>query len=399
MKKLQKYRKIVGSSVIDNIKDQAQDIRGIKLLHINSTKTGGGVAEILKTLIPLFNELGIKTQWKVIQGTRNFFKVTKNFHNSLQGESVKFTEKDKSLYLNTCKNLADTTRFNHDCVIIHDPQPCAVINYSGKKEPWIWRCHIDLTRPSANIWNFLKKYISMYDHMVVSSNDFIRKDVKIPQSIIMPSIDPISQKNISISENAAKKILSGYNIEVDKPIIAQVSRFDKWKDPMGVIKTYKIIRERIDCKLVLIGSTASDDPESSEIYKKVVKQTEYDDDIIAINKKDDMLVNAIQNISCVILQKSLKEGFGLTVSEALWKRTPVVAGTVGGIRSQIQSGNDGYLVNPRDYRLCAKLVIKLLQNGRMRERMGRYGQEYVRKNFLITRHLLDWIMTIKSVMK
>ena len=246
---------------------------------------------------------------------------------------------------------------NYDCVINHDPQPAASISFVEKKQPWIWRCHIDMSHPDMHIWSFLKKYISTHDLMIVSHRDFKMKDLKIPQRIIVPSINPLDEKNAPMPENKMKRVLSRYDIDIDKPIITQVSRFDKWKDPIGVIGVFKKVKRSVDCRLVLLGSAATDDPEGLEIYRKVTKNSKRDKDILVINYEDNRLVNALQKMSHVVLQKSLKEGFGLTVSEALWKETPVIGGAVGGIRSQIHDGKSGYLVNPLDYDLCAKKAI------------------------------------------
>ena len=237
----------------------------------------------------------------------------------------------------------------------------------------------------------------MYDTMVVSNRSYKRKDIRVPQKIIMPSINPLNTKNAPMNETAMNRILKKYDIDRDKPIITQVSRFDKWKDPMGVIEVFKKIKKSVDCKLVLLGSAATDDPEGMEIYKKIIKHSSKD--IIVINHENDNLVNALQTISHVVIQKSIKEGFGLTVTEALWKGTPVIGGNVGGIKSQIIDGKNGYLVDPFDYNFCAKRAIKILSDEKLRDKMGKHGHEYVKKNFLTTRHLLDWIKTIRSVMK
>jgi len=397
MGKLKEHEKIVGSSVIDKIKKEAEPLKGTSLLQVNSTKIGGGVAEILETMIPLFNELKIRTQWKVIKGDKPFFETTKNLHNAIQGKGHEVSERECKHYLAMNRRFVETENLNQDCVIIHDPQPCASITFAKKKQPWIWRCHIDLSRPKLKVWNFLKPFISMYDTMVVSNSSYKRKDIRVPQKIIMPSINPLNTKNAPMNETAMNRILKKYDIDPDKPIITQVSRFDKWKDPMGVIEVFKKIKKSVDCKLVLLGSAATDDPEGMEIYKKIIEHPSKD--IIVISHEDDNLVNALQTISHVVIQKSIKEGFGLTVTEALWKGTPVIGGNVGGIKSQIIDGKNGYLVDTFDYNFCAKRAIKILSDEKLRDKMGKYGHEYVKKNFLTTRHLLDWIKTIRFVMK
>ncbi len=399
MKTLNKYKKIVGARIINEIKEYAEPFNGLRLLNINSTKTGGGVAVLLKTLMPLFRELGIKAEWKVIHGDEQFFNITKNIHNALQGSGHNLSATERKHYLETNKEFADNLKVDYDCIINHDPQPCASVSFIDKKQPWIWRCHIDLSHPKPSVWSFIKKYVLMYDLIIVSNKDYIRKDVKKPQKVIMPSINPLDAKNIVMNGRAMKRILSKYNIDLDKPIISQVSRFDRWKDPIGVIKVFMKIKKHFDCKLVLLGSAATDDPEGVIIYKKVMNFSKRKKDITIINHEDERLVNALQTKSHVIFQKSIREGFGLTVSEALWKGTPVIGGNVGGIRSQIVNGRNGYLVDPLDYNACAKKALALLRNDKLRENMGEYGREYVRKHFLTTRHLLDWLKTLNVVMK
>ncbi len=397
---LKDYEKIVGQEVIEKIEKEVLPIKGKKVLHINSTLKGGGVAEMLQSLIPLMSDTGLDADWKIINAPYEFFTVTKKFHNSLQGEKCVITQSEKKLYEKWNKINSKTIGWNkQDIVIIHDPQPAALIKYTKKICPWIWRCHIDLSSPYRKTWNYIKTYIKKYDAMVVSMWEY--KKGLIKEYIIPPSIDPLTDKNRELSEKEQHQILKKYKIDLDKPIIAQISRFDKWKDPLGVIEAFKIVKKKVDCKLVLMGNMARDDPEGPYIYEKVLEKTEKEKDVqVVIAKRkyeNDILVNTLQRVSSVIIQKSLREGFALTVSEALWKGTPVVGGNVGGIPLQIKNGKNGFLINSIED--CAKKVIYLLKNKRKAAEMGKFGKEYVRKNFLITRHLLDYIRMFKDILK
>lgn len=335
----------------------------------------------------------------MLKAEKPFFDVTKSFHNALQGKEFVLSDRIKRIYLEgNYYNSIFTHLEDYDFVMVHDPQPLALIDhYQNRKGKWFWRCHIDISNPNKVLWTFLKPYVEKYDKMIVSVDKFKQK-VKIPQAIIPPSIDPLSEKNKELPADLRRRLLAKQGINLDKPIITQVSRFDPWKDPAGVIDAFKQVREKVDCMLVLIGNLAADDPECPKIHAEVLKKIEslkhHKKDIKIILKDDDRLVNSLQSESAVVLQKSLREGFALTVSEALWKGTPVVGGNVGGIPLQIIDGKTGYLVN--NINECAKRVTYLLKNPGIAKKMGQAGKEHVKQNFLITRHLLDYLRLFKS---
>lgn len=404
---LEAYRPIIGSKKLDELYENTEPLVGKHIVQVNSTLYGGGVAELLGSLAIYFNDLGIKCGWRVIKGTEDFFKLTKELHHALQGDrSVKLTREEKKLHLNQNEYNSIYTHFGvHDAVIIHDYQPLPLIEfypkkkYSGKYQPWIWRCHIDLSDPNPEIIDYIKQFIKKYDMTVFHREEYKVKVNKIPYKIMLPSIDALSSKNKELSLEETEKILKRYNIPQDKPIIAQVSRFERWKDPLGVVEAFRLIRKEVDCRLLLLGSFVIDDPGAKSIYLKLLEKTKKDPDIIvSIQGADPILVNAVQRASEVIIQKSIREGFGLTVSEALYKGTPVVAGNVGGIPLQIRHGWDGYLVDPKKSEECAKYVTKLLKDKEMRKEMGENGRKYVIENFLMTRHLNDWINLLKEVL-
>ena len=395
MNTLNDYRKIVGDKKINEIINEAKPLKGKYVTHINSTFYGGGVAEILSSLVFLMNDVGIKAEWRLLRGDKNFFNITKSFHNGLQGSDIKLTEKNKKIYekINYLNSL-----FIHleksDIVIAHDVQVLPLIKFFKKTQPWIWRCHVDISNQNKKLWKYLTGFINLYDNIIISDKNYIKNDINTEQKIIMPSIDPLSDKNKNLSLKKAKAILSDFNIKFNKPIISQISRYDIWKDPVGVVDTFLLIKKKIDCQLILLGNTSIDDPEGDKIYKQVIKKTKnIKDCIVLLNvENNDIVVNALQRMSDVVLQKSLKEGFALTVSEALWKGTPVVGSNVGGIPNQIINGKNGYLVN--SIKECAEKTIKILQDNNLRKKMGEYAYEYVKENFLITRHLLDYIKII-----
>ena len=396
--KLEDYSDIIDDSIIGKIREEAAPLSEKHVEHVNSTFEGGGVAEILNTLALLMNDVGIRTGWRLFKGHQRFFNITKSFHNGLQGGTLELTDEIKNEYLqnNEFNSLLMHISFC-DCIVIHDPQPLPLISFYKKKQPWIWRCHIDLTNPHKELWEYVKQFILKYDTMVVSMDKYIKKDINIPQKIIQPSIDPLSTKNKPISKEEAFKNLEKYGVENKKPIVSQISRFDPWKDPLGVIDAYKLIKKQHDCQLVLMANMASDDPEGPKIYEQVLEKVKDVEDIhLIVNaEENDIMVNSLQRASTVVIQKSIREGFGLTVAEALWKGTPVVGGNVGGIPSQVIDGKTGYLIN--NTQECADRVLKILKNEKLREELGKNAKEHVRKNFLITRHLMDYIRLLKSV--
>jgi len=399
---LEDYRGIVGDGVISLIYRKARRLYRKHILHINSTYQGGGVAEMLASLVPLMNDIGIDTGWRILRGNPDFFTITKKFYNALQGGQINLSEMKKQLYIQANEDFSTYTHVDHDCVIIHDPQPLPLIKLYRKRQPWIWRCHVDLSNPHERLWDFLKNFILRYDMAIISSEKYKRKDLPVEQRIIYPAIDPLSSKNKEIDDEVISKYLKKFSIPRDKPLITQISRFDKWKDPEGVIEVFKLVKEKVDCRLVLCGNMAMDDPEGWMIYEKVKRKAGRmieNKDIMLITSENNILVNALQRSSAVIIQKSIREGFGLTVTEALWKGKPVAASNVGGIPLQMKDGENGFLLEPDDTKEFANRIIKILQNPGLSEEMGRKGREVVRKNFLLTRLLSDYLDLLKDIME
>ncbi len=398
---IESYRKIAGDEAIAKIYRTARKLYGKYILNINSTYQGGGVAEMLSSLVPLMNRTGIDAEWRILHGNPDFFTVTKKFHNALQGANIHLTDLKKNLYVNTNSTFSIYTHVKHDAVMIHDPQPLPLITFYKKRQPWIWRCHIDLTAPNPEIWDYLKSFILRYDVIIVSMKNYVRKDLPVEQRVIPPAIDPLTPKNMELSEETIQKYLKKFNIPTDKPLITQISRFDPWKDPLGVIEAFKKVKEEKDVRLVLCGSMAADDPEGYKIYSEVVKKEKTlieKGDIILLTTENNILVNVLQRVSSVIIQKSTREGFGLTVTEALWKGTPVVASKVGGITLQIKDGWNGFLLDPKDYDGFAKRIVQILKDKELAETLGKNGKEYVRENFLITRLLLQHLELLREIL-
>lgn len=396
---LEDYRQIVGDEVISKIHRKAMGILGKHVLHINSTYQGGGVAEMLQSLIPLMNDIGVDTGWRIVHGNPEFFSLTKTFHNALQGQQIEISDIKKRLYLQTVENFSTYTHIEHDFIIVHDPQPLPLLKFYKKQQPWVWRCHIDLSNPNPDLWEFLKNFILKYDTVIVSHESYVRNDLPLAHRLFPPAIDPLSRKNMELNDLVIKKTLKSFSIPTDKPIITQISRFDKWKDPLGVIQVYKQVKEKVDCRLILCGSMAPDDPEGWDIFHEVQHQAEDEiknGDVILLTTENNLLVNVLQRSSAVLLQKSLREGFGLTVTEGLWKCRPVVASRVGGIPLQIEDEKTGFLVDPEDLDACADRIIRILKDPQMALEMSKAGKEFVRERFLITRLLGDYLDLIKS---
>jgi trehalose synthase len=396
--KLDDYEEIVGDKLISLIREKASLLSEKHVEHINSTFIGGGVAEILNSLVLLMNDVGIATGWRILKGHPDFFNITKSFHNALQGNKNFTLTGDIKKKYEECSEVNSKIMHIQECdfIVVHDPQPLPLIKFYEKNQPWVWRLHIDLTDPHGGLWEYLKTFILEYNLMIVSM-DAYKKELPLPQRIIHPSIDPLTDKNKDISEEEAFKHLRKYGIENDKPIISQVSRFDPWKDPLGVIDAYKLIKKKHDCQLVLMANMASDDPEGPKIYEQVVEKAKEAEDIhFIVNAEDnDIVVNSLQRVSHVVIQKSTREGFGLTVTEALWKGTPVVGGNVGGIPLQVIDKKTGFLVN--NVQECADRVLRLLKDDKLRETLGKNAKEHVKNNFLITRHLMDYIELINNL--
>lgn len=397
---LNDYREIVGDKIISEIYKKARGLYGKSIIHLNSTYMGGGVAEILNSLVPLFNDIGIDAGWRVIHGNPDLFNITKKFHNALQGDKINLTEIKKKLYIQASEEFSVYTHLDHDCIIIHDPQPLPLINYYKKRQPWIWRCHVDISYPNGQLWDFLKEFILKYDAAIFSNEEYIKDDIFLEQKIIHPVIDPLTPKNMELSEKVISKYLNKFNVPMDKPLLTQISRFDKWKDPEGVLEVFKLVKRKVDCRLVLCGSMATDDPEGVKIFEKVQRRANdliIKGDVILITSENNILVNALQQRSDVIIQKSIREGFGLVVSEALWKESPVVASNVGGIPLQIVDRVNGFLVEPRDNEGFADRIIEIMKHPNLGKELGKEAKEVVRKKFLVTRLLSDYLDLMKDI--
>ncbi len=398
---LEEYERFTDPGTIKELELLAKDLKGVRVLHVNSTKEGGGVAEILHRLVPLMNELGIECHWEVIRGDEEFFRVTKKLHNLLHMPGGKTLEpSDVVTYMRyTFENAAHIDTDPYDIVFVHDPQPLGLIVKKKKGQRWVWRCHIDVSSPEEEAWKFVETFVNSYDATVFHIPEFVREGVKVPTFIIPPSIDPLHEKNVELEEEFVRSVVERFGIDPERPIILQVSRFDRLKDPFGVIEAYRIVRKRIDCQLVLAGSFASDDPEGEEVYSEVLKAKGEDPDIHVLNLPPDshIEINALQRGADVVVQKSVREGFGLTVSEAMWKGKPVVGSNIGGIRRQIINGVTGYLVNSTEG--TAFRIKQLLLDEDLKRRLGRNAKERVRRSFLITRHLKDYLILIHSLLK
>ncbi len=384
---IEDYEQFIGSESVERIRGKAGKLKGLRVANFNSTYYGGGVAEMISSLTLLMNGLGLRTEWRVIQGRADFFSVTKKMHNALQGgeidlSSIKKQIFEQVIYENSIRNFIE-----HDFVIVHDPQPLPLIGHYEKKCPWLWRCHLDLSQPNAKIWKYLRQWIDTYDAVIVSCPEY-KQETKPPQRVFMPAIDPFTIKNRHLSDQEIDERLAHYKIPTDLPLVAQISRFDPWKDPEGVVKAFKLASKEVDARLVLLGNFATDDPEGEEIFNSLCACR--DERILILTAGDDTaLVNALQTRAAVVFQKSLREGFGLTVSEAMWKSTPAIGGNVGGIRYQIEDGVNGFLVSSVEE--AAERMVQLLKNKRLREEIGRKGRETVREKFLLTRYVEQYL--------
>jgi len=401
MLSLENFRHIVPDETLAEIYARARKLYGKHIVHINSTYQGGGVAEILYSLVLLMNDVGIDTGWRILHGSPDFFDVTKKFHNALQGASLNLSEMKKRLYLQVNENFSKFTHLYHDCVIVHDPQPLPIIRSYRKRQPWIWRCHIDLTDPHSDLWDFLKGFLLKYDQIVVSSEKYFKQDLPIEQRLMRPAINPLALKNKDLPEKTILKYVKKAGIPMDKPVITQVSRLDPWKDPEGVLDVFALVKEKIDCRLVFCYNLAADDPEGMQMFAKVQRKANKflkNGDVLFVVGNNDILVNSIQRFSSCIIQKSIKEGFCLSVTEALWKGKPVVASNVGGIPGQIQDGQNGFLLEPKDTQGFADRIIYLLKTPKEGQNLGQNARETVRQKFLITRLLSDHLDMLNSIM-
>jgi trehalose synthase len=397
---LEQYIPFVGEETLQELFILSKKLKDLKVLHVNSTYKGGGVAEILQRFIPLMNELGIKTDWKVFKGDEKFFSFTKKLHNLLHLPSEKCINSEEFVYYLkiTYENLKEIDTENYDVIFIHDPQPMGLIVNKQKKQKWMWRCHIDTSTPDPRAWNFIENFLNSYDACIFHMPEFVYEKIEIPTYTILPSIDPLHPKNVDLSEEEIKNTLTKFGINSEKPIILQVSRFDRLKDPFGVIEAFKLVKKKYDCQLILAGSFASDDPEGEEVYKELLNLIGDERDIFVLNLPPDSHkeINAFQRGATVVVQKSLKEGFGLVVSEAMWKSKPIVGSNVGGIKRQIVHGITGYLVESIEG--AAMRIKQLLANKYLREKMGFHARERVKHRFLIIRHLRDYLLLIYKIL-
>lgn len=399
-RELKDYKNLIPPELYGQILATAKRLRGLRIAEINATKKGGGVAELLESLIPLFRSLGLKVSWYVLPRDQEFFEVTKFIHNTLQGKRGELSKRQKAIYLaHTERFSRDLAKIKADIFVVHDPQPLASIHFlNGAIKPAIWRCHLDLSNPNPHVWKFLRPFIVGYDRLVFSMPEYVPKG--IPQkrvSIFTPTIDPFNAKNANLSMEKAREIVSFFGIDLSHPLITQVSRFDLWKDPLGVVSAYKIAKRKIpELQLALVGELASDDPEGEIIYREVKKEALSDPDIYLLClPHSDMTINAFQRVSDVIIQKSIREGFGLTVTEAMWKGKAVIGGNVGGIKYQIEDSKSGILVS--DYFECAHAMVTLIKNPALRKKMGEMAKERVRENFLMPRKVLDWLGVFEKI--
>ncbi|MFL7791129.1 MAG: glycosyltransferase [Anaerolineae bacterium] len=395
-KRLADYQPIVGDEVIAGIHDLAKPLQGARVVHVNATAYGGGVAEMLYTLVPLMRDVGLEVEWQVIEGTDEFFNVTKACHNGLQGMDIPFTDEMKAIWQRYNESNATKFEGKYDFVVIHDPQPAGLLRYhSGNGNGhWVWRCHIDTSHPTPVYWDFFAPYIADYEATIFTMEQYVGPGVDTKRlSIITPTIDPLSPKNAPMAEEKALEIVANFGLDVSRPLITQVSRFDPWKDPLGVIDAYHIVKEQVpEAQLALVGSMASDDPEGWYYLDKTSRYASTDFDIHILHNFHGvgaLEVGAFQTVSDVVIQKSTREGFGLVVTEALWKGKPVVGGNVGGIPLQVIDGQTGFLVNSAEE--CGEKTLYLLQHPQESAHMGANAREHVRQNFLTTRHLADYL--------
>jgi trehalose synthase len=386
----------VGETIVEELYLLAERLSGKVIQNINSTFVGGGVAEILCNIVPLLNDLGVDARWDVIKGDENFFQVTKKMHNALHAVKEEFAESDFDHFLKVNKQNAKELEFYGDVVFVHDPQPVALIERKKPGSTWAWRCHIDFSNPDQEVWLFLEKFIERYDCAVFSAPAFARP-LSIRQVLISPSIDPVSDKNRELSNDMVESVFEKFGIDQSRPVITQISRFDYLKDPIGVIKAYRLAKKNMDCQLVLAGGGATDDPEGAEVLEKVRSEADGDEDIfiLLLPPESNLEINALQRGSSIVLQKSLREGFGLTVSEALWKAKPVIASAVGGIPLQIQHEYSGILTHTIEG--TAYWIKRVLSDPDYAKSLGKNGKEHIRNHFLITRHLRDYLMLFLSL--
>lgn len=386
------YAPLIGEKAVTRIREKAEPLKDIHIAHVNSTYYGGGVAKLLDSLTLLMSSLGIKTGWRTIEGAPDFFSITKKMHNALQGAKLNLSELKMNIYEDVVyRNAVRNNLEGHDFVIIHDPQPLPMITHYETRGTWIWRCHVDLSSPHKELWKYLLRFIEEYDAVIFSVEEYKQK-IKPRQFFFQPAIDPFSITNKELTEEQIEDRLSHYGIPTDLPLVVQISRFDRWKDPEGAIKAYKMARREVECTLVLLGNVATDDPEGEEVYRSLLGCRE--ERIRILSVEDTALVNALQRRATVVLQKSIREGFGLTVAEAMWKGTPVVGANVSGIRHQIEDRVNGFLVSSVEE--AAERIVQLIKDEALRKELGQRAHETVRERFLMTRLLEQYLDLFNS---
>lgn len=395
------YRGVAPDAILDDLVRHASELRGARVLHVNATPYGGGVSELLRSAVPILNDLGIVAHWKIISGDDRFFQVTKKIHNGLQGATDDLSEAEREAYLGTSRRNADLLQEEYDFIFLHDPQPAGILSLRRRGSArWIWRCHIDTAEPNPSIWAFLHDYLEPYDAAVFTMQEFVPPAFPVVNVEIMPpAIDPLSPKNMPLEDATARAVLEWIGVDLARPLVSQVSRFDHWKDPLGVIDAYRLVREDVPAlQLALVGSMALDDPEGWEVYRQVRDASQGDPGIHVFTNLTgvgNVEVNAFQRLSKVAIQKSVREGFGLVVSEALWKGTPVVAGRAGGIPLQMADGTGGLLVEGVE--ACAQAVVALLRDEDRARALGSAGRERVREHFLLPRLVLDELALMRTL--
>jgi trehalose synthase len=376
------FREHVGDATIDRIVAKADTLKGQRVIHMNSTFHAGGVVEILLSLVGLQNQLGINTEWRLLRGTPEFYEVTREMHDALQNGEIDLTAEKKRIYEQTFRDNAVQNHLDHDAVYMHDHHTMGMIEHYRKRGPWIWRCHLDLSAPHPDVIAYLRRFADQFSAMIAILEEY-RQDFEVPQYFFLPAIDPTKEKSRMLSEAEVSEALAAFAIPDDLPIVTQISRFDRWKDPHGVVDAFEEARKHVDMRLVLVGNRPADDPAENELLDRLLERRS--DRVFVIETSDQVLVSALQQHAAVVLQKSLREGFGLTVSEALWKGRPVIGGNVGGIKRQIDDGVNGYLVDtPAE---AAERIVELVSDPDKAREMGARGREKVRGNFLITRLL------------
>jgi trehalose synthase len=394
-KSLADYQSIIPRYLYEEVRELAASLEGARVLHVNATAFGGGVAEILYTLVPLMCDIGLQTEWQVITAPNEFFNVTKGYHNGLQGAAFEVTPEVREAYEETCRANARAIPRQYDFVVVHDPQPVAVRQFAADDvaSHWIWRCHIDTSTPDRQLYDYLLGFIRQYERAIYTMLSYAPQDIGVPLVQVPPAIDPLAPKNMALSPEDARYITHQFGIDEERPLLLQVSRFDPWKDPLGVIDAYRAVKRVLpDVQLALVGSMASDDPEGWTYLEKVHEYAGSDPDILILSNVDNVggvEINAFQSQAAAVIQKSTREGFGLTVSEALWKARPTVAGAVGGIPLQIEDGVSGYLVSSSAE--CAQRCLEILEDPAAARRLALAGKEHVRREFLTPRLLRDYL--------